>query len=238
LAGSGTLASASMLKYYAALSFPDVQYYQLLLDDSDYLWMPTASQDVTSAWLGAFYSRTAAGSDAGALISGEETLGLKAFPLPDGVSPERVTHIVSRWNRTLANWRSGVFEPSQAPPGSDTNFISMGALGEVARRIIIAHETARNLGHDSPQAAFRATVHDLAAQPEDTGVCARVKVRLEQDAVIARDGFRAVLELENNGASRLENVRVQVEAKDESGVVSTGLFEVRLEGTTVMSAVV
>ncbi|MEI6341894.1 MAG: putative Ig domain-containing protein, partial [Verrucomicrobiota bacterium] len=121
-------------------------------------------------------------------------------------------------------------------------------MGRLRQAAPAASDPAPPFRVSIPQAAFLgplgvfdgrsvAEVMDPSSPANQDGVCARVKVRLEQDAVIARDGFRAVLELENNGATRLENVRVQVEAKDESGVVSTGLFDVRLEGTMVMSAV-
>jgi subtilase family serine protease len=77
----------------------------------------------------------------------------------------------------------------------------------------------------------------LGVTPRGAGICARVKLRLEQEAAITRDAFRATLELDNNGPSRLENVRVAVDIWDESGRTVTNLFAQRFEGATVLSAV-
>ena len=73
--------------------------------------------------------------------------------------------------------------------------------------------------------------------PSD-GICARVKIRLEQEAVIARDAFRGTLEVDNDGPTRLENVGADVIVRTESGVlVDTNLFAIRLESTSGISAV-
>ena len=72
---------------------------------------------------------------------------------------------------------------------------------------------------------------------EGNGVCARVKLRLEQEAVITRDAFRATIELDNSGSSRLENVKVDVTIRPEAGIADQSLFGVKLEGATTLSAV-
>ena len=77
----------------------------------------------------------------------------------------------------------------------------------------------------------------LKANGSDQGVCARVKLRIEQDAVIARDAFRAILEVTNNGASRLENVRVDIKTQTQAGDPAGSLFGVQLEGVSGLSAV-
>lgn len=59
------------------------------------------------------------------------------------------------------------------------------------------------------------------------GVCAKVKLRTEQEAVVTRDAFRATLEIDNQDANRLENVSVQLIVSDADGVDRTSLFGIR-----------
>ena len=64
-----------------------------------------------------------------------------------------------------------------------------------------------------------------------------MKLRIEQEAVMARDAFRAMLEVENRGASALGSIRVDVRIRTESGADANALFGVSLESLTRMSAV-
>ena len=63
--------------------------------------------------------------------------------------------------------------------------------------------------------------------PHLDGVCAKVKLQLNQDAVLSRDAFKATLEIENATAGNLSNVLVQLDIRDASGmIVPTNLFGV------------
>jgi hypothetical protein len=95
-----------------------------------------------------------------------------------------------------------------------------------------------------PHQQIRASSHWAAARldgsggleaPND-GVCARVKLRIDQDAVIARDYFKATLELSNSGTSRLENIGIEVRIRSE-GTSADNVFDVRLETTSAGFAV-
>lgn len=81
-------------------------------------------------------------------------------------------------------------------------------------------------------------------QPKDAGsaadgaTCATVKLRLEQEAVLARDAFSATLELNNNSqSSRLEGVTVSVDVFDINGRNAKERFGIRLPALTVLTAV-
>ncbi len=51
----------------------------------------------------------------------------------------------------------------------------------------------------------------------DEGVCAKVKLRLEQEAVLTRNAFNATLEVVNKDTLNLENVEVIIAISDEAG---------------------
>ncbi len=77
-----------------------------------------------------------------------------------------------------------------------------------------------------------------SAPPEgDDGVCARVRLRVEQEAVLSRDAFRATLEIENLDASALTDIEVQVRAYHAMGHDASELLGVRPPTLTGLSGV-
>lgn len=51
-------------------------------------------------------------------------------------------------------------------------------------------------------------------QYKDDGVCAKVRIRIEQRLAITRDAFRATLELDNGEAERLTGIGVTIDILD------------------------
>ena len=81
----------------------------------------------------------------------------------------------------------------------------------------IAARAASQLGRPVPRAA-----------DADAGVCARVKIRIDQDFVQTRSAFNATLELANLTASTtLSNVQVIVSITDTNGRPANELFGIR-----------
>ncbi|MGE4181891.1 MAG: CARDB domain-containing protein [Limisphaerales bacterium] len=67
----------------------------------------------------------------------------------------------------------------------------------------------------------------MLADPE-SGVCAQVKLQLEQDAVLARDGFGVTLEVGNQGSERLSNMRCTIEIRTVLDENASQVFSERL----------
>jgi hypothetical protein len=72
---------------------------------------------------------------------------------------------------------------------------------------------------------------------KDCDCAARVKIRIDQEAVVARDAFKATLELIDGTADPLENIKVDVIIKNRAGERRESLFETKLIGITGMSRV-
>lgn len=77
----------------------------------------------------------------------------------------------------------------------------------------------------TPEASIAEALGISAVPP--SGICAHVKLRTEQDAVISRDAFRATLELGNADTVRLEQLQAEVIVRDEAGTDATALFGIR-----------
>lgn len=79
-----------------------------------------------------------------------------------------------------------------------------------------------------------ASVHGFTPIQEE-GVPARIRLRLDQTAVLTREAFRATLEVGNQTEERLEHVGVRLTVRNEAGADAEALFAVRppkLDGIT------
>jgi hypothetical protein len=59
------------------------------------------------------------------------------------------------------------------------------------------------------------------------GVCAEVKLQIDQTAVLTENAFHATLQLNNNGSGSLTNVDVTLDVQDQSGQDVTSLFGIQ-----------
>jgi hypothetical protein len=98
----------------------------------------------------------------------------------------------------------------------------------------------------SPLLAQNVSVQRLAgwggiasSSPAAAGneVCARVQLRLDQRAVLARDAFRATLEILNETGDPLENILVSLAIQDGTGALVNSLFGIRPPELSGMSGV-
>jgi hypothetical protein len=85
---------------------------------------------------------------------------------------------------------------------------------------------------------FVALPEVVAKLPPKDGVCSTVKLKLDQEAVMTRSAFKAVLELSNNQPDTpLEQVGFDFEVRDAQGLVATDRFSVRLSSVTGIPAI-
>jgi CARDB len=203
------------------------------------VWFKDEEAENYVGWIERFLAGIEPDSSGGELISSDERIGLLSLNLPMGVSPLDANQFLDRWNRSFSYWRLGIFETSQVPQGQSADFIDIKTWAMLAQVALAVGEASARDGVEDPAEALYNEMQVIKSALEverGGGVCARVKIRLEQEAVVARDAFRATLELDNNGPSRLENVRVEVEIRDDVGRSVTNLFAARFEGASVLSA--
>ncbi len=184
----------------------------------------------------ALYKTTFAGADLDAKhINSAESAALLASVIGQA-NPPLVSALIARWNRTIDYWNAGIFEISAVPAGLSDDFITDSSLKEASIRIVAAFDEVRAAGFDDPVGAFGAALRDMFAfLSSGGGVCARVKLRTEQEAVMTRDAFAASLAIENSAPTPLENVTVDIKILDAAGFDATALFGIdgpRLTGTS------
>ncbi len=191
---------------------------QILFGDP--AWLHPKQGTNLSRFLAGFSAAIAVTSDGGRTVSAAEKAALLAGPQPDLVSPTQVTAFIERWNRTVDYYGRRIYFLASVPAASSLDFIPLDQFtaASVAAAEAIAADERDGFGGD-PLAGLRAAIATVRENLAGSGggVCARVRLRLDQEAVTTRSAFLATLELDNNSADPLTDVLVELDLRDFAG---------------------
>ena len=134
---------------YVARSYSSIQFIRMLVGDTDGRWLSSGSGGAFGAWFNLFNQAIQTNGPAGAMISPEESAGLLASPRPNTVSLADVQATIDRWNLSITNWEAGMFSPTNIPPGGNTNFIDLYALGNQMSQVGQDYQASQAEGYDS-----------------------------------------------------------------------------------------
>ena len=172
-------------------------------------------------------------SDGGNLISMEEFDTITSAPPPQNATREMVEALLERFNNTFVGWNGGTLEPQDG-----ANMASYSAVQNFTQNIHTAHGLI-GLGEDE---SFLDSYNNVIEQynlisesddEEEEGVCAVVRIRIEQEIALTREAFLARLEIENMEAAELRRIQMDFVITDAvSGVESTLIFVIGNETLT------
>ena len=164
-------------------------------------------------------------SEAGVLVSTTELTTVLAAPPPNGTTIEMVTSLMERLNNTLHGWSSGQLEPLEG-----FNMASFSKVQGLTQNISIYDEDAKSKGFSSYLDAYNfasAEFNKINNLEDEAGVCAVVRIRIEQELAVTRVAFLAKLEIENKESSSLIQGSLEIDiVNSDTGVQSTHLFAI------------
>lgn len=164
-------------------------------------------------------------SDQGLLISQMELLSMQNMTLPNGSTIEDIAYLIQRLNNTFYGWNHGMFEPT-----NNSNMVSLSTFNDLSAEINFYNDQAIKNGYDSYLDAYESAVEEVNGIEDiesESGVCAVVRIRIEQELAITREAFLARLDIENNEDSPLTQIRVEIFISDASnGINATFLFSI------------
>ncbi len=202
----------------------------------DVTWLDTrvGEETLAASWAASFSAAASSSGDLGVRVSPSERSVLLAAPRMSQISSEQFQRFVDRWNRTHDYWDVGIFEISQVPSGQSTDFITRSRLQQRwdASRSAAAADAAEGYDGVFESALFarQLLVQDQEVQPE--GICARVRVAIDQEAVVSRSAFVATLTVDNDGKQPLEEFAVSLEVRDAEGRDATAFFSLGVPEVT------
>ena len=164
-------------------------------------------------------------SEAGTLISVTEFSAILAAPPPNGTTLEMVGRMIDRINNTLFGWNNGQLEPMDG-----SNMASFSTVQELARNIDIYNDIAISNGFSSYIDAYNfasGEINMIRNIEDEVGVCAVVRIRIEQEVAITREAFLARLQIENQEDFSLERINIEIIITDIiTGELSTNRFSI------------
>ncbi len=201
----------------------------------DVSWLEFVDSEAWSDWLEAFDQAIDGATEADWMVSETERAALLARPSSTVITPERANAFLDRWNRSLTYWQAGIFLLEDVPPGQSTDFIALDEWGEVAEQADAAADLAVADGFEDPFVGLQTMIDRAQRQlaEPNQGVCATVRLSIDQDAVLTRDAFTASLELINRSEDDMTQLRVDLAVQDDTGAPVTDRFVIRppsLEG--------
>lgn len=204
-------------------------------------WFHPAQTGAFSTFLADFADTITAASEAGERVSEAERAALLAGTLPVGVDAAGIHRFLDRWNRSHDYAARGIVNLADVPAGESTDFIPRDLFQAGIRGAADAIILNEQEGFLDPLAAAKAAVDQLRSNLAEAagtgGICARVRLRLDQEAVQTRQGFKATLELVNDSGEPLEGVQVSLTVRDESGAPANGLFGITAPELTDLGGV-
>jgi len=239
LASTVTMASAANdpLEAFKPAVRAQLDAMNLITGAPDGVWLNPAADPTTGEWWVRFQTAAADGSAGGRAIAAGERADLLSGVQPPGVPVAELNRFLDRWNRTHENIALGILRPADAPPGANQDFIDLIALRDQMLLIGAYQEEIEAQGYSDPYQAMFETVRIRSEAGEEGGVCARVKIKLDQEAVLSREAFRATLDIDNATANALEDIRVTVRVTDGTGRDANDLFGIRAPELTGLSDV-
>ncbi|MCK5000127.1 MAG: hypothetical protein KAS23_11340, partial [Anaerohalosphaera sp.] len=211
----------------------------------DPIWLSGDQTEEETVIFGEFLEKfgmvTDEASDEGSKISTTEHNELLAMTWPAQITEDDVNRLVERWNRTMDYWQAGIENIEDVPEGQSTEFIDYSSFVTTLAEAEAAQTLNEAEGFDDLFAGFNYASKTLQQEIEKptSGVCARVRIQILQEAVISRNAFKATLELANEGDTNpLEQINVVIEIRDEDGNVSTDLFGIHPPELTNIDSII
>jgi hypothetical protein len=200
-----------------------------LLGDAVWLAGRPSEKTVLAGLLSGFAMAMDAGSEEGQNISPDELAQLQALPRPSQLTAAHVQALAARLNRTWDYWSRGIFSSLQTPPGESTDFIALDRLQSgwgAAKAGLLLNSSE---GYTNIYSGVSRALDLLKAEfaPKE-GACARVKLQIDQQAVLTRSAFNGTFEMNNYTESDLPNVSLVLDIRDTNGLPANHLFGYRV----------
>ncbi len=214
----------------------------------DEAWLPDEDSAAFDKWTDAFLLAVEESSPGGPVINTTERASLLALPRPVTVSAGLAGRTVDRWNRSIEYWNSGIYFSTQVPDGQSRDFIALDEWFQMTDLALQGIAQSESEGYTDPVDAvqqFGGEYQKFLSEGDGGGVCAHVRLRLEQEAIVTREAFKASLEIVNDSATPLTDVFVDVSVRRRNGQDSTAFFAIKppelsgvaaVDGTGVVTA--
>ncbi len=236
---SSQIASLSHLPELETLREP-LNRLQKVIDSQvilfgDKVWLEGINGQFNS-WVKGFIAKIELPTDGGAKVSSSERNELLNLTLPSKVTGSDFNKFIDRWNRSIDYWNAGIFNLPDVPQDQSTDFLALDSWRNIINDADAAIKTSQANGYVDITEEIKNSIQELktSLQSDGSGVCAQVRIRIDQEAVMTRSAFVGTLEIDNGNENiPLEDISVTLDIRDNNGNKVNDIFGVRppvLEG--------
>jgi len=196
-----------------------------LLFGGDANWLNTNQSATLQQWMTAFFTAAESSSDGLGTITAAEETQLLATTLPSSVPTSEAQEFIDRWNRTVQYWSQGIFTAAQVAAGRSTDFLDLGAIQTAFNAAVTAEQFSQVNGYSDVGAEVQGALKQVQSDLEGQGVCATVKLQIDQTATLTRSAFSGTLTITNSeGTGAMTNVVMDITITDVQGNPANGKF--------------
>ncbi|NCT44034.1 MAG: hypothetical protein GPJ35_12020, partial [Microcystis aeruginosa G11-09] len=192
----------------------------------DSVWFENFDEKISN-WVGSFSTKIKIGSSDNLKISTAERNELLSIPFPGNVTVTDVDKFLDRWNRSVDYWDAGILNYSDVPVGQNTDFIALDIWQAWLESANDAINESLAKGFSDISQEIKYSIEQLKQSLEggtNGGVCAQVRISIDQEAVMTRSAFLGNLEIDNGNSTNLENISVTLQITDQNGNIVNNLF--------------
>ncbi|MFN6010713.1 MAG: Calx-beta domain-containing protein, partial [Microcystis sp.] len=229
---SSLLQSSSIPESAIKLVSDNLKSLQYLIDAQtllfgDFVWWQAAelNENTFSNWVGEFNARTEGTKASDVKISDQERSELLSLTPPEGITASDINKFLDRWNRTIDYWEAGIFNSQDVENEQNKDFLAIDIWQNALAKANESIEVSEAAGFADLGEQFYDGVQELKEALDGSGgVCATVKIKIDQEAVMTRAAFLGNLEIENGNATNLTNLSVILQIKDQNGNIVNDKF--------------
>ncbi|NEQ72661.1 MAG: hypothetical protein F6K23_06010, partial [Okeania sp. SIO2C9] len=208
-----------------------IERWQAIIDNyllyfGDSIWLEIEDEESYNNWVNSFEQKIQGQGDA-RKITDQERNELLNTPFPEPLTGSDINKFIDRWNRTIDYGKEGILNVADVPEGQSTDFITLEDIERVENALNTSLEQTQAEGFNDLREATLAKLEELeeALDNDNDGVCAKVRIEIDQEAVLTRSAFLGELVIENSSeVISLENIDIDLEVLDENGNVVNELF--------------
>ncbi|ESN98427.1 hypothetical protein HELRODRAFT_176894 [Helobdella robusta] len=204
--GTNVLSKEDLGPVLAKRSLAINEFYVLgitFLGDEAWLYL---QEPPTQWWSEIFEPAFSETSEGGSVVTAKEFDVILKSPLPSNATLEMVRKLVLRYNSSFADWDKG-------GNGSGDGMINLGKV-QSSENNLKAYENEAKKANKASISDWYNEAYDIFQRSEyspEQGVCAKVRIQIQQHVTLTRTGFEAELQLENGESSDLTNIKIVLE---------------------------
>lgn len=166
----------------------------------------------------------------------QQTALIKSKMQGRDVSPAEIDVVVTRWNNTVAAYALGIYSPTVDHPGIIDNHLLEGYVA--TEDSVEAYVVKR--GYTSVGDMYNDALATVKGEVEKSrsSVCSSVTIKISQQLVMTREAFEGTLTIFNgNKTTAMKEVKLNLEIKDENGLVSNDLFQIETKALDILTGI-